>query len=250
MTKAGDLGLAGRRILVTGAARGLGQATALWLAALGARVIAADRDDCTDTLVRGGGQVTTLRIDLADGPATARAVDELATDAPLWGVVNAAAILLRRPTGQTTEAEIAQQVAVNQTGAFFLARAACARMMAGGRGGRIVQFTSQGAFTGGLHGSIPYSMNKAAVTAMVKALARDGAPHGVTVNAIAPGAADTAMLRDGMTPEALAAFQATIPMGHIATPDDIAAPVAFLLSDWAGYITGTTLHVNGGQYIA
>ncbi len=245
----GDLGLTGRRVLVTGAARGLGQATALWLAGLGAEVIGADLEDCTDTVAAGGGRVTARWIDLADGPGAAEVVEQVAEDGPLWGVVNAAALLLRRPLDATTEAEVARQVAVNQTGAFFLARAALARMVAGGQGGRIVMFTSQGAFTGGFHGSVPYSMTKAAVTALVKSLAREGAAHGVTVNAIAPGAADTAMLREGMTPAALASFKSGIPMGRIATPDEIAAPVAFLLSGWAAYITGTTIHVNGGQFI-
>jgi NAD(P)-dependent dehydrogenase (short-subunit alcohol dehydrogenase family) len=244
-----DLGLWGRRILVTGAAQGLGQATALWLAGLGADVVAADLRDCTETVSAGAGRVTARHIDLADGPGAAKTFEDVDAEAPLWGLVNAAALLLRRPTAETTEAEISRQIAVNQSGAFFLARAAMARMIAGGEGGRILMFTSQGAFTGGFHGSIPYSMTKAAVTAMVKALAREGAPHGVTVNAIAPGGADTPMLRDGMTPAALAAFQSGIPMGRIATPDEIAAPAAFLLSVWAGYITGTTLHVNGGQFL-
>jgi NAD(P)-dependent dehydrogenase (short-subunit alcohol dehydrogenase family) len=244
-----DLGLAGKRILVTGAARGLGRATSLWLAGLGADVIAADLQDCSGTAAEGGGRVTPLRIDLSDVAATRRVLDALAAERPIHGLVNAAAVLLRRPLDDMTEDEMARQIAVNQTGAFFLARAALAQMVTAGQGGRIVMFTSQGAFTGGYHGSIPYSMTKAAVTALVKALAREGAPHGVTVNAIAPGGADTPMLRDGMTPEALAAFQASIPLGRIASPEEIAAPAAFLLSRWGAYITGTTLHVNGGQYM-
>ena len=244
-----DPGLDGQRILVTGAARGLGQAITLWLAQMGARVVAADVDDCAATVDRGGGRVAALRLDLGDGAATGRAVADLSEDGPLWGVGNAAAVLVRRPLAAFEDADVARQVAVNQTGALFLARAALAQMIAGGRGGRIVMVTSQGAFTGGFHGSVVYSMTKAAVTAMIKPLAREGAPHGVTVNAIAPGAADTAMLRDGMTPAALADFAASIPMGRIAAPDDIAGPTAFLLSRWAGYITGTTLHVNGGQFM-
>jgi NAD(P)-dependent dehydrogenase (short-subunit alcohol dehydrogenase family) len=244
-----DAGLEGKRILVTGAARGLGRATSLWMAAMGADVIAADLQDCSETAADGGGRVTPLRIDLADVASSCRILDGIGAEKPVYGLVNAAAILLRRPLAELSEEDMAKQIAVNQTGAFFLARACLSQMIAAGQGGRIVMFTSQGAFSGGYHGSVTYSMTKAAVTALVKALARDGAPHGVTVNAIAPGAADTPMLRDDMTPEALAAFQASIPMGRVAKPEEIAAPAAFLLSHWGAYITGTTLHVNGGQYM-
>jgi NAD(P)-dependent dehydrogenase (short-subunit alcohol dehydrogenase family) len=244
-----DTGLDGKRILVTGAARGLGQATAIWLAGMGANVIAADLEDCSATVDMGGGHVTPLHLDLGDVAATEKAFAALVADSAIYGLVNAAAVLLRRPLSELCQDEVARQVAVNQTGAFFLARAALMHMIAAGQGGRIVMFTSQGAFTGGYHGSVIYSMTKAAITAMVKSLAREGAPHGVTVNAIAPGGADTPMLREGMTPEALAAFQASIPMGRIASPEEVAAPAAFLLSRWAAYITGTTLHVNGGQYM-
>jgi NAD(P)-dependent dehydrogenase (short-subunit alcohol dehydrogenase family) len=92
-------------------------------------------------------------------------------------------------------------------------------------------------------------MNKAAVTALVKSLARDGATDGITVNAVAPGAVDTAMLRGGMSEADLAAFATRIPMGRIGATDELAGPTAFLLSAWASYVTGTTLHVNGGQYL-
>ena len=244
-----NAGLDGKRILVTGAARGLGQATAVWLAGMGANVIAADLEDCSATVEKGGGHVTPLHLDLGDVVGTEQAFADLVANGSIFGLVNAAALLLRRPLTELGQDEAARQVAVNQTGAFFLARAALMHMIAVGQGGRIVMFTSQGAFTGVYHGSVIYSMTKAAITAMVKSLAREGAPHGVTVNAIAPGGADTPMLREGMSPQALAAFQASIPMGRIALPEEVAGPVAFLLSRWAAYITGTTLHVNGGQYM-
>jgi NAD(P)-dependent dehydrogenase (short-subunit alcohol dehydrogenase family) len=82
---------------------------------------------------------------------------------------------------------------------------------------------------------------------MVKSLAREFAPAGITVNAIAPGAADTPMLRDGVAPDALERFRAMIPMGRFGTPDEIARACVFLCSDWASYVTGHTLDVNGGQ---
>ncbi|WP_421952939.1 SDR family NAD(P)-dependent oxidoreductase [Pelagibacterium sp.] len=241
-----EFGLRGRRILVVGAAQGIGQATAVWLAKLGADVIATDIKPCEDTSRLAGG-ITTHTLDLSNTDEVVRCVENADSDEnPLYGVVNCAGLLLRRPLEDTTEDEIAIQTAVNQSGGFFLARAAMATFIRRG-GGRLVLYTSQGAFTGGFNGSIPYAMNKAAITALVKSLARHGALHGVTVNAVAPGAADTAMLRGGMTDEDLDNFRKMIPMQRFADPSELAGPTAFLLSDWARYVTGTTLHVNGGQ---
>ena len=240
------LGLSGRKILVVGAAQGIGTATAIWLADLGANVIPADVQDCSETAAACGG-VDPLRLDLSDQHSIEDTVDRLDTDdSPLYGVVNCAGLLMRRPLESTTSQEIDVQTAVNQSGVFFLARRAISRMQNRGEG-RIVLYTSQGAFTGGFNGSIPYAMNKAAVTALMKSLSRQGAPNGVTVNAVAPGACDTAMLRGGMSQEDLENFEKMIPMGRFGNVNELAGPTAFLLSDWASYVTGTTMHVNGGQ---
>lgn len=244
------LGLQGRRIVVTGAAQGIGRATAEWLAALGARVTLADRQDCTEAARAAGNGARALSVDLTDQHGIEAMIADLASRGPLWGVVNCAGLLLRRPLDASTREEIELQTAVNQTGAFFLARAALGVMQKQGLGGRIVLYSSQGGFSGGFNGSIPYAMTKAAVTALVKSLARAGGPDNITVNAVAPGAIDTAMFRGGMTRADIDAFTARIPMGRIGEPDEAAAPTAFLLSDWARYVTGTTLHVNGGQYMA
>lgn len=241
-----DLGLKGRQILVTGAAQGIGRATAVWLARLGADVVATDIQDVADTLADCGGTARGERLDLADFASGVALINRLDDAAPLYGVVNCAGLLMRRPLDTVTADEVELMAAVNQFGTFHLARAALARMAARGEG-RIVLYTSQGAFTGGLHGSTAYAMNKAAVTALMKSLARIGAVDGVTVNAVAPGAADTAMMRGGMTEAQLEEFRRAIPIGRYASPEELAAPTAFLLSRWAGYITGTTLHVNGGQ---
>jgi len=245
-----DPGLEGRRILVVGAAQGIGRATAVQLSNVGAELILADIGDCAETAAACQGSPRVERLDLSDKAATEALVAAHATDRlPLYGLVNCAGLLLRRPLDATSEDDFARQIAVNQSGSFYLARAVLAHMQAQG-GGRIVLYTSQGAFTGGFYGSIPYAMTKAAVTALIKSFSRMGAPHGVTVNAVAPGAADTAMFRGGMSAEDIANFTRQIPMGRVAHPDEVALPTVFLMSRWASYVTGTTMHVNGGQYLA
>ena len=241
-----DLGLAGRKILVVGAAQGIGNATAIWLSELGARVVAADVKDCRET-ASVHRNMDSLRLDLTEPGTAESALAELNTaESPLYGVVNCAGLLMRQPLDALTDDAVALQTEVNQSGAFRLARASLRELSKNGVG-RIVLFTSQGAFTGGYMGSIPYAMNKAAVAALVKSLARVGASSGVTVNAVSPGAADTPMLRTGMTVEDLETFKRMIPLGRFADVNEVAGPTVFLLSSWARYITGATVHVNGGQ---
>jgi NAD(P)-dependent dehydrogenase (short-subunit alcohol dehydrogenase family) len=243
-----ESGISGRKVLVTGAAQGIGRAVAVWLAAMGARVVLADIKDCTDAAAEAGNGACARRLDLADQAGCEALIAELSgADDPLYGLVNCAGLLIRQTVETITPDQIELHNAINQTGVFFLARAAIEAMRRQGLGGRIVLYTSQGAFNGGLNGSTHYAMNKAAVTALVKSLARMAGPDGITVNAVSPGAADTAMFRGGLTDADIAKFTAMIPLGRIADPREVAAPTAFLLTDWARYITGTTLHVNGGQ---
>lgn len=243
-----DLGIAGRKVLVTGAAQGIGRATAVWLAGLGARVVLADIKDCTDAAQEAGNSAETRNLDLADTTACEALIAEISgKDDPLYALVNCAGLLIRQTIEEITPDQVALHNNINQTGAFFLARAAMEAMRAQGQGGRIVLYTSQGAFNGGLNGSTHYAMNKAAVTALVKSMARMAGPDGITVNAVSPGAADTAMFRGGMSQDDIDTFRKMIPLGRVADPKELAAPTAFLLTDWARYITGTTLHVNGGQ---
>ncbi|WP_034853895.1 SDR family NAD(P)-dependent oxidoreductase [Inquilinus limosus] len=245
-----DLGLAGRIAVVTGAASGIGRATALLLARLGCIVTAADRDAAgADETARQGadGRIAPAVFDLAE-PASCRELIETTIQAygRLDILVNAAALMIRQPIDEVGDDAIDRQMRVNLAGPFHLCRAAHAAMAPQGRG-RIVLFASQGAHTGGYVGSAVYAATKAGVIALAKSFARAWAPDGLTVNVVSPGAADTPMLRDGVAPDALARFLATIPLGRAATPEEVARCVAFLASDWAGYVTGHTLDVNGGQ---
>jgi len=120
-------------------------------------------------------------------------------------------------------------------------------MRADGRGGRVVLFTSQAWWTGGLEGSVVYAATKGGVVSLTRGLARSYGPHGVLVNCVAPGVIDTPMLRDGTSDEALERLRASVPLGRIGTAEEVAGVVLFLASRHASYMSGATLNVSGGQ---
>ncbi len=245
-------GLEGKAAVVTGAAGGIGAAVAAALAAAGARVALVDLDparlqDVAGALPGPPGWHLVLPADVAD----IHRLDELfgqviARFGRFDVLAHLAATLRRQAIDDVTEDDWDAQHDVNLKATFFLDRAAARRLIDQGRGGRIVNFTSQGWWTGGFDGSVVYSASKGGVVSLTRGLARRWAPHGITVNAIAPGAVDTAMMRSGMAPERLRELVASIPMGRMARPDELAAAVVFLASDQASYITGTTLNVSGG----
>jgi NAD(P)-dependent dehydrogenase (short-subunit alcohol dehydrogenase family) len=250
--KRSEFELTGQRALVTGAAGGIGGAAARAFAELGCRVAVADLDQeavsrVVPTLAdRGRGHVA-LGFDLADSRACEASVEEAAKRfGGLDIVVHAGAMMLRQSTDEVTAETLERTTAVNMWGSFFVARKA-AQLMGASEGGSIILFSSIGAYTGGYINSAAYSMTKAAVTALIKSLAREYAAKRVRVNGIAPGAADTPMLRNGVSPEALADFMSMIPMKRAAEPDELASCCVFLASRASAYITGQMLHVNGGQ---
>jgi NAD(P)-dependent dehydrogenase (short-subunit alcohol dehydrogenase family) len=159
-----------------------------------------------------------------------------------------AAVLRRRETiDDVTEEDWDVQLDVNLKATFFLNRWAARLFREQGNGGRIINFTSQGWWTGGFGGSVVYAASKGGIVSMSRGLARTLAPDGITVNTVSPGAADTAMMREGMTDEVLAGFIRMIPVGRMARPSELAGIVLFLASDHASYITGATINVSGGQ---
>jgi NAD(P)-dependent dehydrogenase (short-subunit alcohol dehydrogenase family) len=159
-----------------------------------------------------------------------------------------AAVLRRRETiDDVTEEDWDVQLDVNLKATFFLNRWAARLFREQGNGGRIINFTSQGWWTGGFGGSVVYAASKGGIVSMSRGLARTLAPDGITVNTVSPGAADTAMMREGMTDEVLAGVIRMIPVGRMARPSELAGIVLFLASDHASYITGATINVSGGQ---
>ncbi len=244
-------GLEGKGVIVTGAAGGIGREVARAFAQAGARVCAVDvkEDGLAELLpTLGGGPHRSDAVDLRDlsghDALLRRAADEFGG---LDVLANLAAVLIRRnDIDAVTEEDWDFQHDVNLKGTFFLNRAAARIMREQDRGGRIINFTSQGWWTGGFGGSVVYSATKGGIVSMSRGLARTYAKDGITVNTVSPGAVDTPMLREGLTDEQLDSHIEQIPLGYMAAPADLAGTVVFLASDHARYITGATINVSGG----
>ncbi|MEM9813254.1 MAG: SDR family oxidoreductase [Pseudomonadota bacterium] len=231
------MSLAGKRALITGAARGIGYAAARALQEAGAEVILADRADLSRAMEGLGA--TGLPVDVSHS-ASVNALFE--TAGPLDIVVNAAGILIERPILEMTVEEFDHQIAVNLRGSFLIAQGAL-RAMAG-RSGRLILIASELAHLGRAEFAA-YVASKAGVIGLTRALAREAAPD-ILVNAVAPGPTDTPMLSaDTMSPEWLAK-ETENPLGRIGTPDEIAAAILFLASPGASFMTGQTLCPSGG----
>lgn len=244
-------GLDGKRVLVTGAAGGIGREVALAFAAAGARVAVVDLSDEKVRAVVGeldGGPHLPVAADLRPVAGHARLVETVSgAFGGLDVLVCTAAVLVRRNSvDEVTEDDWDFQHDVNLKATFFLNQAVARLFRAQGHGGRIINFTSQGWWSGGFGGSVVYAASKGGIVSMTRGLARSLAKDGVTVNAVSPGAADTAMMRSGMSDEQLAGVVASIPLGRMAAPSELAGTVLFLASDHAGYITGATINVSGG----
>lgn len=226
-----------RRALVTGSARGIGRAIAEALAAEGHRVVGVDvLEQAAD-----GPCETTVLADLADPAVPATLV---AQHGPFDIVVNNAALFLHQPIAEVRVEDFDRQVAINMRAPFLLCQAA-APLMAQRGWGRIVNVSSIGARTGGVSQSAVYNATKAALISLAKNFARNFGAAGVTANAIAPGAVDTYMTQH-IIAEHRERFIAEIPLGRFSQPAEIAAVVAFLVSEGASYVNGAVIDVNGG----
>lgn len=244
-------GLEGKSVLVTGGTGGIGREVCLAFAAAGSHVAIVDLDQQrVDAVVAEmeGGPHLGIAYDLKPVAGHAALIAKVVAEfGRLDVLVQTAAVLIRRPSVfEVSEADWDMQHDVNLKASFFLCQAAARTMKEQGSGGRIINFTSQGWQSGGFGGSVAYAASKGGIVSMTRGLARSLAKDGITVNAVSPGAADTAMMRSGMDDAALSATVAQIPLGYMAAPSELAGTVLFLASNHAGYITGATINVSGG----
>jgi 3-oxoacyl-[acyl-carrier protein] reductase len=243
-----------RVVLVTGAQQGIGAATALAFAAAGYDVAInwLDNPAAAEAIagrVRAQGQRgLTLRADVADVEQIAGMVETTVSGLGRLDVlVNNAGVFPRVKFLEMTEAEWDLVIDINLKGSAFAAQAAARAMVAAGRGGSIINLSSR-SLAGAVLG-VHYSASKAGVVGMTRAMALALAPHGIRVNAIAPGLTDTAQPRYGNTEDELAEMAKAVPLGRMARPEEIAALSVFLASDVASYTTGQVYHINGGAYM-
>lgn len=237
--------------LVTGAGRGLGAATAERLAQDGWDVVVnyrhtAEGAETVATTVKAFGQRALIakadvsRIDEVDA-MIANAMQEFGR---LDAIVNNAGVYLRSTADKLDMADWHDALDINLTGSFHVIRAALPHLRPDAR---IVNFSSVLGAMGSKHGA-HYAASKAGVVAMTQSLAKELGARGILVNCIAPGAIATEMIGSD-SPEQRAARERTIPLGRVGKPEEIAGVVSFLLGPDATYVTGQTLHVNGGLYV-
>ena len=244
--------LTGRVGLVTGAGRGMGRASAERIAADGARVVVNDLDETraaevADQLVSEGAEAIGVAADVSDAADVSRLVDtarEAFGDVDI--LVNNAGVLRRTGILDLGEDEWDLVLDVNLKGTYLCTRAVLPAMKASGWG-RVVNISSSAGRSVSTLGGPHYTTAKAAVLGFTRAVAREMAPFGITLNAVCPGLVNTEMVSEVITEAQTQAYADSFPIKRLAEPQEVAELVAFLASDRAAYITGASLDINGGD---
>lgn len=245
--------LAGKVAVVTGASRGIGRSIALYLAEQGAKIVVnysgseAKAKEVVEQIKADGGEAIAVQASVANAEDVTRLMKETMDHfGSIDVLVNNAGITRDNLLMRMKDEEWEDVISTNLKGVFLTTKAVTRQMMKQ-RKGRIINVSSIVGATGN-PGQTNYVAAKAGVIGMTKSVAQELASRGITVNAVAPGFIETEMT-DQLPEEIKTAMLAQIPLQHFGNPADIAAAIAFLASDEAGYITGQTLHVNGGMYM-
>lgn len=250
--------LNGKVALVTGARRGMGKSHALILAKQGAKVVVTDIscsecEDVAKTINNNGGEAVAYELDVTKKDQVDEVFDTVVKKyGRLDILVNNAGIYQSKPVLDIAEEEWRRMIDIDLTGTFWCAQRA-AREMVKNNWGRIINIASisSGGVGVGVSASVHYTSAKGGVVGMTEALAVDLADKGILVNAIAPGAIDTPMVKNaGMNDEQMQGLLQTLPLKRIGKPEEVSAAVVFFASDESSYVTGTTLYVDGGWLAA
>ena len=248
------LPLTGRVALVTGGSRGIGAAVSRALARAGATVALtyhSNADIAAATVAdieQAGGRALALPLSIAERASVRAAIAEVhAAFGPITVLVNNAGIAKRQAFLDISDADWDNVLGINLRGAMACCQEVLPDMQAA-HFGRIINVSSIGGQWGGVH-QVHYAAAKAGLISLTRSLARIYSKDGITSNALAPGLVDTDMIKPELADaDAVARALAQVPVGRIATPDEIAAAVVYLSGPDAGYITGQTLNINGGMY--
>lgn len=247
-------GLDNQVVVVTGAAQGVGRATAVAFAAVGARVFAIDRngDGVAETVAAldDPSRHTAVEYDLAQISGIDHLIERARREMGVpWALANVHAVLRRKELEDVTEEDWDLQLDVNLKAGFFLNRAVAQTMIPEKRGGRLINFSSAGFLKGAMYGSHVYVASKGGVISMTRALARAYGPHAITVNTVVPGQIDTPMQHVDNPPEVVAAVTHSSALGRMGRPEEVAAVVVFLASRHSSFITGAAINVSGGSIL-
>jgi len=244
----------GKVALVTGAAQGMGRAVAERLAKHGAETVLVDIQldrvlTASTELVRMGLNTRALACDVSDEDQVRKLVEAILGELGHIDIlVNCAGILRPTPFHELSTAEWDWVMSVNLRGTFLMMRMVYSGMRER-RYGRIVNFSSTAGLTVSTLGGAHYTASKHGVMGLTKAVAKEGAPFGIRVNAVCPGLIDTEMVRGTVSPEQIRRYENSFPIARIGTVEEVADLVCFLVSDNSAYITGVGVNISGGDLL-